>query len=325
MDRRVFLSILAGRFLFGPPELDAQQGKVWRIGWLSPAADRNNPIEDAFYRSMHGLGYTEGRNLLVERRYTAGRPDQWAGAAAGVVRLNVDLIVVWTPAGTVAVKDATTTIPIVFLAGGAAVESGLVSNLPRPTGNVTGVTFQAQGSLVPKYFELLKELVPELSSAAMLRFPEDENAPETAKSDAIAKALGIRLLTFRLHGPTELQEAFATIKKETPQALIANPGGLLYALRREIIKFAAMNRLPAVYGFREVVADGGLMSLSPSLSDIAVRGAYYVDRILKGAKPVDLPVEQPTKFELVINLRTAKSLGLTIPPSLLQRANQVIE
>jgi putative tryptophan/tyrosine transport system substrate-binding protein len=326
VQRRAFIGTLTAGLLAAPLVVEAQKtGKVWRIGWLSPAADRNNPIEDAFYRSMQGLGYIEGRNLLVERRYTAGRPDQWAGAAADIVRLNVDLIVVWTPAGTVAVKNATSSIPVVFLAGGAAVESGLVASLPRPDGNVTGVTFQAQGSLVPKYFELLKELVPKLSFAAMFRSPEDENAPETAKSEAIAKALGIRLLTFRLHGPGELHEAFATIKQEKPQALIANPGGLLYALRREIIEFAATNRLPAVYGFRGVVVDGGLMSLSPSLSDIAVRGAYYVDRILKGAKPADLPVEQPTKFELVINLKTAKALGLTIPPSLLQRADQVID
>jgi len=326
MDRRAFLTGIAGGLLASPLVAGAQQaGKVWRIGWLSPAADRNNAIEDAFYRSMQELGYMEGRNLLVERRYTAGRPDQWAGAAADVVRLNVDLIVVWTPAGTLAVKGATSTIPVVFLAGGAAVESGLVESLPRPAGNVTGVTFQAQGSLVPKYFELMKELIPKLSFAAMFRSPEDENLPETTKSEAIAKALGIRLLTFRLHGPGELQEAFAIIKKERPQALIANPGGVLYARRREIIEFAATNRLPAVYGFREVVADGGLMSLSPSLSDIAVRGTHYVDRIFKGAKPADLPVEQPTKFELVINLKTAKALGLTIPPSLLQRADQVME
>jgi len=325
MDRRTFLGAVAGGLLAAPLAAEAEQaGKVWRIGWLSPAADRNNPIQDAFYRSMQELGYMEGRNLLVERRYTAGRPDQWAGAAADLVRLNVDLIVVWTPSGAVAVKNATSTIPVVFLAGGS-VESGLVASLPRPGGNITGVTLQAQGSLVPKYFEILKELVPKLSFAAMFRSPEDETAPDTAKSEAIAKALGIRLLTFRLHGPRELQGAFATIKKERPQALIANPGGLLYALRREIIEFAATNRLPAVYGFREVVADGGLMSLSPSLSDIAVRGAYYVDRIFKGAKPADLPVEQPTKFELVINLKTAKALGLTIPPSLLQRADEVIE
>jgi putative ABC transport system substrate-binding protein len=154
MERRTFLGMIAGGLLAAPLAVEAQQaGKVWRIGWLSPAADRNNPIEDAFYRSMQELGYMEGRNLLVERRFTAGRPDQWAGAAADLVRLNVDLIVVWTPSGTVAVKNATSTIPVVFLAGGAAVESGLVASLPRPGGNVTGVTLQAQGSLVPKYLK----------------------------------------------------------------------------------------------------------------------------------------------------------------------------
>jgi putative ABC transport system substrate-binding protein len=154
---------------------------------------------------------------------------------------------------------------------------------------------------------------------------EDEAAAQAVEFEAVARALGIRLLTFRLHGPGELQGMFATIKKEKPQALIANPSAVMYALRREIIEFAAKNRLPAVYGLREAVADGGLMSLSPSLSDIAVRGAYYVDRIFKGAKPADLPVEQPTKFELVINLKTAKALGLTIPQALLGRADEVIQ
>ncbi len=159
----------------------------------------------------------------------------------------------------------------------------------------------------------------------MFRSSEDEIPAEMAKSEAVARTLGIRLLTFRLHEPEELKGAFATIEKEKPQALIGNPGGLLYARRREIIDFAAKNRLPAVYGFREAVADGGLMSLSPCLPDIAVRGAFYVDRIFKGAKPADIPVEQPSKFDLVINLKTAKALGLTIPQSLLQRADQVIE
>ena len=232
---------------------------------------------------------------------------------------------VWTPSGTAAVKNATSTIPVVFLAGGTPIESGFVESLPRPGGNLTGVSFQARGSLVPKYFEVLKELVPKLSLAAMLRVPADETAQETANSEAVARALGVHLLTFRLHGPEEIKDTFAAIEKEKPQARIGNPSGLLYALRREIIDFAAKNRLPAVYGLREVVADGGLMSLSPNLSDIATRGAYYVDRIFKGAKPADLPVEQPTTFEFVINLKTAKTLGLTIPQSLLQRADQVIE
>ena len=324
MDRRAFIGTLTGGLLAAPLAANAQQaGKVWRIGYLSPAQG-HNPIDEAFERSMKDLGYIEGQNIRLERRYAAGRSEQLGSAAGELVRLNVDLIVVWSPAATRAVKDATTTIPVVFLAG-PAVESGLIASLPRPGGNLTGVTFQAQGSLVPKYFEILKELVPKLSLAAMFRSPEDETAADMAKSEAVARTLGIRLLTFRLHEPEELTGAFATIEKEKPQALIGNPGGLLYARRREIIEFAAKNRLPAVYGFREAVADGGLVTVSPSLPDIAVRGADYVDRIFKGAKPGDLPVEQPTKFELVINLKTAKALGLTIPPSLLQRADQVIE
>jgi putative ABC transport system substrate-binding protein len=324
MERRTFLGVVAGGLLAAPLAAEGQQAeRVWRIGYLSPAQG-HNPIDETFERSMKDLGYIEGQNIRLERRYTAGRSEQLGSAAGELVRLNVDLIVVWSPAATRAVKDATTTIPVVFLAG-PAVESGLIASLPRPGGNLTGVTFQAQGSLVPKYFEILKQLVPKLSLAAMFRSPEDETAADTAKSEAVARTLGIRLLIFRLHRAEELTGAFATIEKEKPQALIGNPGGLLYARRREIIEFAAKNRLPAVYGFREAVADGGLVTVSPSLPDIAVRGADYVNRIFKGAKPGDLPVEQPTKFELVINLKTAKALGLTIPPSLLLRADQVIE
>jgi putative ABC transport system substrate-binding protein len=201
----------------------------------------------------------------------------------------------------------------------------LVAGLARPGGNVTGITFHASGHLTPKHFEILKELVPGLSSAAILHVPLEDQPGSAEETQAVARALGIRLLTFPLRTPEDLPGAFRQIEKQRPQALIAAPSGLLYAQRRNFVDFAAKNRLPVVYGLREVVEDGGLISVSPSLLDIAARGAYYVDRIRKGANPADVPVEQPTKFELVINLKTAKALGLTIPPSLLQRADQVIE
>ena len=327
MDRRTFLGTLAGGLLSAPITAKAKPvRKSWRIGYLSPA-EVHNPIDEAFERSMKVLGYVEGQNILFERRYTAGRLDRIDDIAAELVRLSVDLIVVWSPSLTLAVKNATRTVPIVFLAGGVGVLEGAVASLPHPGANLTGVTFQAgQENLEPKYLEMLKAVVPSLSRVALLRFAADDSAQPDEVVERAARSLGIiRLSITRLQRPEDLNAAFAKIKAARPQGLIAPPNSLLYAHRREVIEFAAATRLPAVYGFRELVQEGGLMSLSPSLSEIAARGGLYVDKILRGAKPADLPVEQPTKFELVINLKTARALGLTIPPSLLQRADQVIE
>jgi putative ABC transport system substrate-binding protein len=314
-------------FLAGPPTVDAQPvGKVYRLGYLSPAP-AHNPIDQAFERAMKDLGYVEGANLRLERRYTAGRNDQLPSAAVELVRLNPDLIVVWSPAGTVAVKDATASIPVVFLAGGTGSARDVIAGLPRPGGNLTGITFVMSGGtgLEPKFLEMLRELIPTLSHVVLLKAPAEESPTTDDAPTAAARSLGIRLSIVQLHVPADLKGAFARVEKEKPQAIIATASGLLYAYRREVTDFAARNRLPVVYGLREAVVDGGLMSLSPSLAGIAVRGAFYVDKILKGAKPADLPVEQPTNFELMINLKTAKALGLTIPPSLLARADQVIE
>jgi putative ABC transport system substrate-binding protein len=307
-----------------PSDMEAQQaGKVYRVGYLSPAA-AHNPIDEIFDRSLKDLGYVEGQNLHLERRYTAGRMDQLAGAANDLVRLNVDMIVVWSPAGT-AVKAATSIIPVVFLAGGAAIESGLVQSLPRPGANVTGITFNVRRSLTPKHLEMLRDLIPNISRVVLLRVPLEDPPDEAGDAAEAAKSLGIHLEIIPLGGPEDLKAALASLAKRKPQAFVVTPSGLLYSHRQEVLEFAAKNRLPAVYGLRELVPEGGLMSLSPSLAEIASRGAFYVDRILKGAKPADLPVEQPTKFELVINLKTAKALGLTIPPSVLLRADEIIQ
>ena len=326
MDRRTFLSTLAGGLLSAPVTVNARPvRKSWRIGYLSPA-EVHNPIDEAFERSMKDLGYVEGQNIRLDRRYTAGRPDRIDDMAAELVRLGVDLIVVWSPSLTLAVKNATRTVPIVFLAGGLGVLEGAVASLRRPGANLTGVTFQAgQENLEPKYLEMLKAAVPNLFRVALLRFAADDDAQPDEVIERAARSLGIRLSITRLQRPEDLTAAFARIKAARPQGLIAPPNGLLYAHRREVIEFAAGVRLPAVYGFCELAQEGGLMSLSPSLTEIAARGGLYVDKILRGAKPADLPVEQPTKFELVINFKTAKALGLTIPQSLLQRADQVIE
>jgi len=304
---------------------NAQQvGRVHRVGYLSPASE-HNPLDEVFERALKTAGYVEGQNLRLERRYTAGRPEQFTTAAAELVRLHVDLIVVWTPVGTVAVKNATSTIPVVFLAGGAAVEAGLVAGLARPGSNLTGITFQANRTLAPKYFEILKELLPTVSHAVVLRVPAEDPEDETENYERAARAFNIRLSQIRLSGPEDLKEAFGKIERMRPQALVGAPSGLLYALRRDIVEFAARKRLPAVYGVRDVVTAGGLISMSPNIAEMAVRGASYVDKILKGTKPADIPVEQPTKFELVINLKTAKALGLTIPQSLLVRADEIIQ
>jgi putative ABC transport system substrate-binding protein len=318
------LGSLTGGLLAAPLAAEAQQaGKVYRVGVLSIAPSRN-PIDVVFETSMKNLGWVEGRNLVLQYRYTGSRPEQFV-SAADFVRLNVDAIVVWSPAATAAVKNTTKTIPVVFLAGGAAVESGLVTGLPRPRENLTGITFQANRTLAPKYLEALKDLIPELRSVAVLRVPAEDPPNETENYELAARALGISLRQVALRQPEDLQSALADIERSRPQALVGAPSGLLYVLRKEITDFAAKLRLPAIYGLREVAEVGGLMSISPSIVDIATRGAAYVDKILKGAKPADLPVEQPTKFELVINLKAAKAFGLTIPPSLLQRADQVIE
>jgi len=324
-SRRAFIVAVVG--VVAAPLVGGAQsaGKVYRIGYLSPAADPN-PGDQAFERSLRDRGYVEGQNLRLERRYTGGRSDQLPEAAAELVRLRPDLIVVWSSAGTAAVRDATSTIPVVFLAGGTGSARDVIAGLPRPGGNFTGVTFEmTQGSLEPKYLEMLKELVPGLSRVALLRSRAEASPVIDEISGASARSLGIRLSIVTLVGPEDLKGAFDRIVREKPQGLVAAASGVLYARRRDVIDFAAQNRLPVVYGLREAVFDGGLISLSPSLVEIAARGGFYVDRILKGAKPADLPVEQPTKFELVINMKTARALGLTIPPSILARADHVIQ
>jgi len=319
VNRRAFVTGL-GAVLAAPLGVGAQQArKVWRVGYLSPAVG-HNPIDEVFERSLRELGYVEGQNVRVERRYLAGRTDQFAAAARELVLLNVDVIVAWSPVATEAVKGATSTIPIVSLAG-ASMEKGLA----HPTGNVSGVTFHAAGHLAGKHVEIVKQLVPGLSSVAIIHVPSEDPPGWHEEAEAIARPLRIRLQTFPLRGPDDISQAFAAIETSRPQGLVVGPSGLLVAQRRTFIEFATRNRIPTVYGLREVVDDGGLISFSPSLVEIATRGASFVDKICKGTKPADLPIEQPTKFELVINLKTAKALGVTIPPSLLLRANQVIE
>ena len=323
MNRRAFIGSLAGGLLAAPLAAGAQQaGKIPRIGYISPAASRN-AIDEVFFKTLQDLGYVEGVSLRIEGRCTGARVDQFRQAATELVRSKVDLITVWSPNGELAVKSATNEIPIVFIAvGGSPVELGLVASWARPGGNVTGLSASSPESDA-KRLELIKELLPRASRVWWLR-GEVDAAGTSELLEQSAKAVGIRLRREFVGNPEDLDRALTAVEVARPDAL-AVTGGFVYANRARIIDFAAKNRLPTLYLFRDYVEMGGLVSFGPSLVDLARRAAFYVDKILKGAKPADLPVEQPTKFELINNLKTAKALGLTIPQPLLLRADEVIQ
>jgi putative ABC transport system substrate-binding protein len=317
---------LAGGLLAAPFAAKAQQtGKVYRIGYLGPGSGSTLPAAlDAFRQQLRQLGYVEGQNLTIEYRWAADNDEQLPRLAADLVRLKVDVIVVegHTPA-IQAAKNATSTIPIVMGVSGDPVKMGLVASLARPGGNVTGLSIL---TLAPKRLELLKEAIPKLKHVAVLwNAANPVKVLDWRETQAAARALGLKLQSLEVRGPTDFQGAFDYATRDPADALVVFGDGLINSHRRQILDFAATRQLPAMYPYREFVDEGGLMSYAPSFTDLFRRAAVYVDRILKGAKPADLPVERPEKFELVINLKTAKALGQTIPQSLLLRADQVIE
>jgi putative tryptophan/tyrosine transport system substrate-binding protein len=308
---------------------DAQQPKkVPRIGYLSsrdPASD--SARADAVRLGLRQLGYIEGQNIAVEYRYAEGKRERFAKLAAELVGLKVDLIVV--AGGTPSVQStmkATKTIPIVMSGGGTdPVETGLIESLARPGGNVTGVT-NLTIELGGKRLELLKEAVPKLDRVAVLYEPANPSSVLEMKDvlPAAARALKLTIQPWEVRTADEFERVFNVQSKKRPDGLYVSPGALMNTNHKRIVAFALKNRLPSAYGRGEYVDAGGLMYYGADLADSYRRVAYYVDRILKGAKPSDLPVEQPTKFELVINLKTAKQIGLTIPPNVLARADRVI-
>jgi ABC-type uncharacterized transport system substrate-binding protein len=265
---------------------------------------------------------------VIEYRDAEGRPERLPALAAELVALKVDVLVAQPTVSSLAAKQATGTLPIVFAGPGDPVTSGLVASLARPGGNVTGLSSFAP-ELVGKCLEQLKQAVPGVSCVAALWQPaglgERTDKDVLKEAEAVARALGVRLQSVEARGPDDFDRAFSDMTKGAAGALTVLGSSMFFSERRRLVDLAAKNRLPAVYPWREGAADGGLMSYGPDLADLFRRAATYVDKILKGAKPADLPIEQPTKFELVINLKTAKALGLTIPPALLQRADQVIE
>jgi putative tryptophan/tyrosine transport system substrate-binding protein len=320
MNRRTFLRTVSASLLTAPLATEGQQaGKVYRIGLLAGGArSADSILIETFWRRMKELGYIEGKNVAAEYRFAEGAPERLPPLAAELVRLKVDVIVA-PGSGAVAAKNATKTIPIV-VAYGDPVALGLVASLARPGGNVTGLSGLAS-ELGGKQLELLKEAFPRVSRVAVLWWKQ--NALEDMKG--AARALGVTLQALELRAANDLEPALSAIMGERPHALIVVRNPFTVTHRTRIVDFAAKGRLPVMYGDREFSEAGGLMSYGVSVPDLWGRAAVYVDKIFKGAKPADLPIEQPTKFELVINLKTAKALGLTIPPSVLLRADQIIE
>jgi ABC-type uncharacterized transport system substrate-binding protein len=313
--------------LFSPVAAEAQQAaKVARIGWLTP--DRNHPREEAFLQGLRDLGYVEGRNVVIEYRSAEGKLERLPALAAELVSLKVDVIVPSVTAAALAAKQATRAIPIVFPAVSDPVATGLVTSFARPGENVTGLSFFTP-ELVGKSMELLKEAVPRVSRIAVLWQPgayaEHQGQALLKAADVAAQTLGVRLQVVAARGPDDFERAFSEMTGARADALTVLVSATFVQARRRLADLAAKNRLPAMYPLREAVEAGGLMSYGPNVLDQYRRAASYVDKILKGAKPADLPVEQPTKFELVINLKAAKALGLMIPASVLARADQVID
>jgi putative ABC transport system substrate-binding protein len=328
MDRRAFFGTLAGGLLAAPLAAEAQPaGKVYRIGYLAAGSGMSNPRNlEAFRQGLRDLGWVEGQNIVTEYRWAEGRFDRLPDLAAELVRLKVDVIVASPTSAALAAKNATGTIPIVGMSLTDPIGIGLVASLARPGGNVTGVSYSVGAEIFGKDLELLKEIVPRVRRVAVLSNPASPARPLTISNvkDA-ARSLGLQLQLLEARGPDGFDGAFAAMAKERVGALLVVQDPAYIPHRARLVDLAAKNRLPSIFTQKEDAEAGGLMSYGPRLSDIHRHGATYVDKILKGATPGDLPVEEPTKFELVINLKTAKALGLTIPPSLLQRADQVIE
>jgi putative tryptophan/tyrosine transport system substrate-binding protein len=308
---------------------EAQQSKkVPRIGYLSPSDPASDSTRaEAIRLALRTLGYIEGQNIAIEYRYAEGKPDRYPGFLAELVRLKVDIIVVAGADPLIqAAKNATKTIPIVMVAGIDPVEAGYIESLAHPGGNVTGLTNLSR-ELGGKRLELLKEAVPKLARVAVLYDPANPSSGRELKEvlPAAARALGLTLQLWEVRAADGFEQVFVGLNKERPDGLYVPGSALMRANGKRIVGFALKSRLPSMYNNREYVEAGGLMSYGADTAESYRRVAYYVDRILKGAKPADLPVEQPTKFEFVINLKTAKQIGVTIPQSMLYRADKVIK
>jgi putative ABC transport system substrate-binding protein len=328
MDRRAFIVAVGGTIVSVPLAIEAQHsGKLPRLGYLAaPARSSRAPQLDSFRQGLQGLGWVEGKDVVIEYRWADSRADRLTELAAELVRLKVDVIFAASTAVAVAARNATSTIPIVVPTMSNPVELGLVASIARPGGNVTGLSYSAGLEIFGKQLELLKETVPKARWVAILSNPANPaHAGTTRDLKVAAGPLGVRLQFLEARGPKEFDGAFAAMAKERAGALLVVSDPIFDLHGTRLAELAAKTRLPAMYGMRTHPEVGGLMSYGIDIRDNFRRAATYVDKILKGAQPGDLPIEQPTKFELVINMKTAKALGLTIPQTLLLRADEVIE
>jgi ABC-type uncharacterized transport system substrate-binding protein len=334
MKRREFITLFGAAAAAWPLAARAQQpigraGKMPHVGVLMPGpAAHSASLIDPFYRGLRELGYTEGQNLAIERRDGDWKPDRLPALAAELVGLKVDIIVAWSTPTAHAAKQATNSIPIIAVAMADPVGDGLVASLARPGGNVTGTTFVGP-ELVARRLQLLRDVVPGLARVAALWHPHayGEHTMSSVVKDIedAARILGMQLQLVPANDPDDIATAFSAMVNEHAGAFIVMPSPMLFGEHRRIVEFAANNRLPGMYQAREFVDAGGLMSYGANLDDLFRRTATYVDKILKGAKPADLPVERPTKFELVINVKAARAVGLTINRDILLVADEVIE
>jgi putative ABC transport system substrate-binding protein len=326
MNRRTAIRRLATFFLTTASLAHAQQPtKILRIGYLGAAsASSASARTEAFRQGLRELGYVEGKNIVIEWRWAEGKFDRLPALAAELVRLKVDVIVTWGPTATLAAKEATNTIPIVMANDADPVASGVVASLARPGGNITGFSTLSP-ELSGKRLELLKETVPKLSRVAVLGASTSTSSALALKETELAAGvLGVRLQYLDVLDPKDIETAFREAGKGRADAVLVLPTAVLSSQRKEIVDLAVKSRLPAIYPLTQYMEAGGLMSYEPNLADMWRRAATYVDKILKGTRPADLPVEQPMRFEFVINLKAAKQIGFTIPPNVLVRADRVI-
>ena len=330
MNRRnAGLALFLGSISLGAAPLAAQAqqvGRVYRVGYLSaPSRESVARGVDAFLRRLRELGWVEGENLVIEYRWAEGKIERLPELAADLVQRKVDVIVAPAGSAALAAKNATSSIPIVMIFPNDPVELGLVASLARPGGNITGTTFTPGAEIFGKQVQILKEAVPHASRLAVLWNPADpESSRQVSEVEAAARSLDIRLQRVEARGPEEFDGAFASMARERAEALLVAIGSTFLVHQTRLAELAVKNKLPSMWSYRESVEAGGLIAYSVNMADFVGRAAEYVDRILKGAKPADLPVERPSKFALIINLKTAKALGVTMPQSLLLRADELI-
>ena len=323
MRRREFISAVAGATVWPLAARAQHTGKMWRIAFITHAPNPDH--DDELFESLRALGYVEGQNIVVERRYAQGKAERFQEFAAEMVRLKVDLIITNTTPAALAAKNLTTTIPIVIPTAIDPVGTGLIASLARPGGNITGGALLT-GELAAKRLELLKEVVSSLSRTAVLwNSANPANALAWRETQGAARALGVTLQSHEVQSPQDFEIAFARMAEERSDALFVLDDAMTIQYRREIAEFAIQKRLPSMFAAKDRVKAGGLMSYGPRYSEMMRRAASLIDKILRGAQPADLPMEQPTTFELVINLKTARAIGLDVPATLLARADEVIE